>query len=572
MKRACTLCACLLAIGLAFRIAPGAGQDATSSDDDPVLRALADELTRSVTGLCKQGEPLRRASYRATQRWWVSASASLGALYDSTVDRSHRLDLDLRLGDPKQDPTLESGDLGGYRGSEELPLEPDYALVRRLAWLATDDAYRDGSRSIAEQRVQRRTQIEASEPATWSDEPASTRLAPVSVPEIEARTARANAQLPELVRRLSRVLRERAEIRQSGAVAGYHALVRRFVTTDGMRIRDQSEMVRVEVELETQATDGSVLGTTVTAMARSLDGLASVDALEQKVKQSADALVELRAAPVAEPYVGPVLFEQDAGPQLAALVLASAFDGTPLPPELSRMSSAGGAVLADQLGQRILPKGMKIVDDPTLDKLDKQELFGRYEVDDDGVVAQRVELVNDGVLQGLLMSRRVRKQIAHSNGHARLGGVAPSNFLVSSNAGHDDKTLRKELLSEARKRGLSHAYIVRQFVSDRLGLEAIARSGRMGRERALPVFEIWEIKLSGEMRRVRNAIVAGVGLSRLRSALAVGREANVIALGSSSGQGASIASPAWLLGDVEIRRLEPGGEKPPELPNPLRAP
>ena len=77
-------------------------------------------------------------------------------------------------------------------------------------------------------------------------------------------------------------------------------------------------------------------------------------------------------------------------------------------------------------GRRSPRRSSRAVDDPLLDGRSRARppLFGAYRVDDEGVPAQRVSLVEKGVLKSLLMSRTPRKEIEHSNGHARAARFA----------------------------------------------------------------------------------------------------------------------------------------------------
>ena len=75
-------------------------------------------------------------------------------------------------------------------------------------------------------------------------------------------------------------------------------------------------------------------------------------------------------------------------------------------------------MLASKLGQRVAAPILSLVDDPLLAVAPgKAPVFGSYRVDDEGVPAQRVSLIEKGVLKSLLMSRTPRKEIARSNGH-----------------------------------------------------------------------------------------------------------------------------------------------------------
>jgi len=90
---------------------------------------------------------------------------------------------------------------------------------------------------------------------------------------------------------------------------------------------------------------------------------------------------------------------------------------------------------SSRVGLRVLPKGFSVIDDPGLSRWDGTTLLGGYPIDDEGVVAQRVELVQNGILRRLLMSRTPSKEFRGSNGHGRYGystGAVgwPSNLVV----------------------------------------------------------------------------------------------------------------------------------------------
>jgi len=62
-----------------------------------------------------------------------------------------------------------------------------------------------------------------------------------------------------------------------------------------------------------------------------------------------------------------------------------------------------------------------VFDDPAQSQLGSQELIGHYKVDDQGVPAQRVSLIEGRRVGTLLMSRRPTKELPRSNGHGRSG-------------------------------------------------------------------------------------------------------------------------------------------------------
>ena len=62
-------------------------------------------------------------------------------------------------------------------------------------------------------------------------------------------------------------------------------------------------------------------------------------------------------------------------------------------------NDAEGKTYKGQIGRAVLPPFMTIVDDPTLATLGGKSLNGFYKYDDEGIPAQRVPLVEAGVLE-----------------------------------------------------------------------------------------------------------------------------------------------------------------------------
>src|SRR5712691_6692392 len=104
----------------------------------------------------------------------------------------------------------------------------------------------------------------------------------------------------------------------------------------------------------------------------------------------------MRAAPLAQDYTGPVLFEARAAPSLLAQVLGPAANGARPPisfsPVMEQMLGhlGGKSDWVGQLGARVLPTSVSVTDDPGAKDFSGTSLIGGYPVDDEGVRAQKV--------------------------------------------------------------------------------------------------------------------------------------------------------------------------------------
>ena len=152
-----TALACLL--GLAWGGAAAVAQ--TPAAADPLGRALRDELARTMTRLRLDTLPAPYfVAYRVDEIRTSDASASLGALLRGADTHRRALNVELRVGDYKFDntnfmemPSPTRTMLEGSYGFAGLPIDDDYAVVRRQLWLATDGAYKRAVEQLSQKRA-----------------------------------------------------------------------------------------------------------------------------------------------------------------------------------------------------------------------------------------------------------------------------------------------------------------------------------------------------------------------------------------------------------------------------------
>jgi predicted Zn-dependent protease len=316
---------------------------------------------------------------------------------------------------------------------------------------------------------------------------------------------------------------------------------------------------------------------------RSAERLPPEEVLLERARRVAEQLVRLRSAPLVEEYAGPVLFEGTAAAQVMRTVLGGNLSGAPPPdsenPQLARIFASDSA-LATRLGKRVLPEGWRVEDDPGLERLGDRDLLGAYRVDDEGIPARKLVLVEDGVLKTLLMSRAPRKEIQKSNGHGRAGLMAgprplPGNLIISPDRGLSAKRLRARLLQEAKGAGEAQPLVVTLLDEpgitgvDPLEAAAMMRDMFGGAGEALPApLLAYRLDKKGKLELVRGARLKPVSIRVLKEISAAGKDANVLNYAAAPAAGlstfissaessltavpASVVSPSLLFGEIEI--------------------
>ncbi|HVT10306.1 MAG TPA: metallopeptidase TldD-related protein [Polyangia bacterium] len=582
MRRRAVASLALLLIGAPLPAATDATPPtAVRQNDGAVKSALQDELSRSMADLHlgDESKPYYLA-YTLSDLDQATVNATLGAVTVSHGYRARVLRTDLRVGDPSFDNTNFEG---GAR-VETIPFEDDYAALRRELWLRTDEAYKSALETLARKRAAAAGQAGAGDEegavGDFSKEPPAHLEVPFPSGQAEPDTLRDTA------RKLSALLTEFPDIQTSRVSATYAIVRRRFISSEGSFVDDYQRTTRIDVVADTQAPDGMKLRSFVPFTALTPSGLPPLAQMEKAVRAMAKELVAMRHAPVATSGAGAVLFEGLAATQLTKQLLGDQIAGTP-PPKTAQAGSDEGndqSALAGKLGQKVAAAIVSAVDDPTLAAgPGGTPLFGAYKIDDEGVPAQRVQVIEHGVLKSLLMSRTPRREIAHSNGHARAPRFASPRARVGTLVVSGARPLSREALlgelGKIAKTGGITTYVVRLLDEDTLpgsegdDLMSLLSFG-LGGHGPPPVRPLVVYRVDhGKETLVRGALLENLLPRSLKDITAVGAEPvvqNYLEGGAGfSGIPSTIIAPSLLVADVDIRRQTGRNRKPPLYPSPL---
>jgi predicted Zn-dependent protease len=553
---------CISAVLAAFAMALPASAQQTG----PVLLdAMTGELHRAFTSLGKQGDdkqlPPYFLSYAVSDASFVSIRAQYGALVDSSVNRMRVADVQVRLGDPKLDNTH-----GNHRGSAvhtmQLPLTDDREALARSLWLATNAGY--GTALDNYLRVKTEAQVRAKEEDSspdFSQEPPQTYLGKPA-PAIKVN----RAAWEQRVSALSKVFRDYPEVYQNMVMLSVQNETDYYASSEGSRVIAPHQLARLVVFAVTRADDGMDLFRAQTFEAETVDGLPAQPELEAAMRELGKSLEALRKAPLTEPFNGPVILSGRAAAVFFHEVLGHRLEGQ------RQRGDEEGQTFTKKLNTEILPSFLSVADDPTLTKFGKTWLSGTYEYDDEGEKAQRVALIQDGVLKTFLMSRLPIASFAASNGHGRAStGHVPTgrqgNLIVTSTKSVPEAELRKQLIEEAKKQGKPFGLYFEDISS---GFAVTQRSSPQAFS-VVPLV-VWRVYVDGRPDElVRGVSIVGTPLAAMKSILATGNKSEVFngECGAESGTvPVSAVAPAMLLSEMETQRQPQGTARPPILPIP----
>ncbi len=535
----------------------------------PLLQAMTAEVERASAALGKDGSAKPYYfDYRISEADTVEIVASRGALELSTRDRARVLDVAMRVGDHEFDNHhWDHRSVPGMVGSrsaqlwgQRLPIDDDPGAIATVLWMSTDAAYKQAVSGYERAKAQKQLAAKSDDKSPdFAKEPA------VAVLEQPAALTVDTKAWEQRVRALSKAFNGHRHIIESEVRLVASADNRYFVSNEGSRQQSGRAHVRLILSATAKADDGMDLAHADIVDVGDFASMPSQEELLGRVETLAKTLAALREAPVAEPYVGPAVLEGRAAAVYFHEVFGHRVEGH------RQEDESEGQTFADKVGTAVMPSFIDVYDDPTVLRLDDVFLNGHYRHDDEGVPATRATLVDDGKLVGFLLSRTPTKEFRRSNGHGRAQAgsdvvARQGNLVVAPSEGLDhaalDARLRELVVEQKRPYGL-------RFVEINGGVTNTSRWAAQAFQ-VTPVV-VFKVYPDGREELVRGVTLEGTPLSSLSKIVAAGDRYEVFNgyCGAESGfVPVSAASPALLLGQIEVARAPAAQDRPPLLAPP----
>lgn len=525
--------------------AASAQQKSSDAKDDIVLSALRTELERSKSQLkMDQVAAPYYVEYRIFDVDQYVASASFGALRADLRTRFRFLRVVVRIGDYKQDSYYGQG-----QGSlDYLPVDDDMLALRHQLWLATDRAYKSAAESLTAKQAQLK-QLTIDQPVDdFAHADPVQSIGPAVKLEFDPEPWK------KMLQDASALYKNDPEMESFDASLHFQAVNRYLVNSEGTVVRSGQNLYEMSVGCSTQAADGMSLSRDNGFSGLTIKEMPSAAEFVARGAKLANSLKDLRAAPlVEEDYHGPVLFSADAAASVFASIAGENILGRK--PELGKNSRTTGA-FASSYKTRVLPEFISVISDPTISEYRGQPLLGHYDIDDEGVPAQRVSVIEKGMLVNYLLGREPIRDFPVSNGHARAqiptGTPEPhnSNLIVTSTEPTPKAELKRKLMELCQQRDLPYCYYVETF-----GARLTPRL----------LYKVWT--KDGHEELVRGAILGDLDVRALRTDLvAAGDDTYVDSSPASIPH--SLVAPSILLDELEVKRANQNKEKLPEYPAP----
>ncbi|HEY2495714.1 MAG TPA: metallopeptidase TldD-related protein [Candidatus Angelobacter sp.] len=524
--------------------APVASSVSSNDHGDAVLKAMLAELKRSQENL-QLGKMQRPyyIEYQVTEIQDNIADATLGALRTDQTNDGRLVRVVVRIGDYKQDSYFGEG----TGAVDVLPIDNDEMALRRQLWLATDKAYKAALGGFTEKEAALKNVQTESDLADFSEEKPAQSVRDLAKLDVDL------DKWKQTLRTTSDLFRTDPSLETSSAMLNFRVLNRYFVNTEGTVSRNGKTIFTLLFSGSDQADDGMHLERSHGWVVTKPDELPKQDEIEKEAKQLIGSFEALKKAPLVEDdYRGPVLFSADAATSVLERLIVPNIMG--VRPDLGNPARTNGE-FASYYKARVLPETFTVVDDPKMKEIDHQTLAGSYDVDDEGVEAQKVTVIDKGMLTNYLLGREPIRDFPHSNGHGRTplaGAPRPqiSNLIFKAANSVSFDELKKKLIQMCKDQGRPYGYYV-----ETTGPQLSPRL-------------LWRIYVNdGHMELVRGAVFKQLDTRALRSDIVATGTDNYV-YNRAEPLPSAIIAPSILFGELDIQRANRTREKLPQYPAP----
>jgi predicted Zn-dependent protease len=525
-----------------------------------VLKAISGEVDRGYKAYSTQVEnPLYYLSCSVVESGSYRLSAAWGGITDRKRETERLMDLNLRVGSPELDNTHRAWGEGGP--AVPVSSTDDPAAIASDVWLETERRYRAAVEKYAKVVAERAVKVKEEDTSPdFCDAPKVSLVenpSPVSLDESAWET---------VARRVSAVFRKHPAVLDSQVVVSLLNQTRTFADSSGTAVVQFSPLIEVQIWASARAEDGMEFSLYRNFPVRDPGRLPGAARLEAEADGIAGTLAGLKTAPMVDPFIGPAILSGRAAAVLFHEVLGHRLEGH------RQKDEDASQTFTKKINKRILPEFITIMDDPTRTESDGTILMGHYRVDDEGVRARSVTLVDRGILRAFLMSRSPVKGFPESNGHGRCSpgqSAVPrqANLIVSSSRKMPSSALRRELIRLCREKKKPYGLIFEEIEG------GFTFSGRTvpNAFNVMPQV-VRRVYIDGRPDElVRGVDLIGTPLAALEKIVAAGDDAGVFNgwCGAESGWvPVSAVSPSLLFSEVEVQRKQKGQERLPLLPPP----
>ena len=221
------------------------------AQDDVALRAMKDEMSRSITELQlqKMDKPYFLA-YRMDDINQTTVSAMLGSLTEEQPSHVRTIGVEVRVGDYTLDNSnymslRNFGGAGMFSSIRQAPLDNNYQQIRRDFWLATDSQYKKALEDLSAKRAALEMRKHTDDVPDFSKETPTTQIDP---PE----NSQAGDEWKTITRDISAVFKSTPEIYGSSVDLQYRNYYTRYINSEGSAFTRAQPLFKLQISARTR--------------------------------------------------------------------------------------------------------------------------------------------------------------------------------------------------------------------------------------------------------------------------------------------------------------------------------
>ena len=534
-----------------------------------ILEVMQRELRRSLDGLVVPGSPRPYFMLYALRRVHaLRLRAAHGALLRTREQTHAHIYTDVRVGSHKFDNVIDGGlgERSEDRESSDWVDAPDDLNIQalqialwKLTQLKFDEAledYYDHKKACLSEYL--RDEVSA-----------LTRERPIVHKEPLHHDDFPRAAWERVLVDLSRRFLQHPEIYDPGISLSAERIHRWLTTSEGTQVITEDVFIQIGIEGWVLTEDGVYVEGSRQLYLRAIEEVPDRATLERIMDEVIEELGALRVAESPGAFIGPALLSGQAASTLFHEALGHRLEGERL------IARGESKTFARKKGERILPPGLNVIDDPTMSHCGQEPLWGSYRIDDEGVPARRTLLVEDGVLRGFLQSRTPVPGSDQSNGHGRHDGIERpmarmGNFVVEGAPGQGEtwEALKLRLTELCKFQGRRHGVIIRRILAGETNTSDYDFQVFKGTLAEVYILDVQ----TGLTHRIRDVELIGTPLAALQRIVAFGRDRETdqgFCYAESGSIPVSGIAPPILLSELELQQSSTTGYHDPLLPPPF---
>ena len=559
--------------------------------DDPLLKAMADEIKRSADLRLPGSNPYPPyyVEYGAEKTVSLHIGASLGGLITANKSKYVNPRVQVRIGNYKLDNTnfVNTGmSTGANYDAGQWAFDADYGLMRQQFWLATDRAYKSAVEALS-RKMAALKDVTQSEPLNDFAE-----AKPVVKILAESKYGVSDEIWKKRVVEYSKIFLGYPQLLSSGVEFDSIQDTSYFANSEGSSYRVPESVAHLRARAVGYTPDGSYVWDSVSFPAETSDGLPAESEIQRMLAEVAQNTTALQKAPLGTAYTGPVLFEPQAAGQLMIQLFANELrlSRNPVAPQ-GRPVNTPQSDWSTRLGGRVLPDIFTVRDIPNRFFPNGKGYLGNFDIDLEGVEPKPLTIIEKGSLKSFLYTRLPVRGHEGSNGRARFPGdygskaTFLSNVEVSASESQPMAELKKQLIDMMKKRSKDFGLIVRKldYPSAAPGEElqkmvGAARAAGANSLLSLPAL-VYKVYPDGREELVRGLRFRGVTGRSMRDVIAASKETalfsyfgtnTALTLLASNGfvNGVTIEAPGLLFDELELEQPQTDKPRLPVVPPP----